>query len=50
MRDEFDAKKGELETQISDLLGDVWTIDIDPKVIAPYHTKDTENNLGRVLY
>ncbi len=49
VRDEFDAKRPDLEKRVSDLLGASWTIDIDPKNIAPYHTDSTANQLGTVL-
>jgi hypothetical protein len=49
VRDEFDAKRPDLEKRISDFLGASWTIDIDPKNIAPYHTDSTANQLGTVL-
>ncbi|RDL38749.1 Uncharacterized protein BP5553_03089 [Venustampulla echinocandica] len=36
VRDEWDNKKGDLESQISTLLGTPWTFDINPLAIYPY--------------
>lgn len=36
MRDEWEAKKPELEKKISDILGVAWTIDINPNQIYAY--------------
>lgn len=36
VRDGFEVSKPDLEKQISDLTGEAWTIDIEPKNIAPY--------------
>ncbi|EGY21980.1 hypothetical protein VD0002_g1937 [Verticillium dahliae] len=37
IRDEWDNKKSDYEKQLSDLLGETWTIDINPNAIWPYH-------------
>ncbi|KAK3938769.1 hypothetical protein QBC46DRAFT_389567 [Diplogelasinospora grovesii] len=37
VRDEWDNKKADCETQLSDILGETWTIDINPNAIWPYH-------------
>ncbi|KAM0431009.1 hypothetical protein ACHAPT_005643 [Fusarium lateritium] len=36
IRDSWENKKEEWEKKLSDLLGESWTIDIDPKTIYPY--------------
>ncbi|XWX01171.1 hypothetical protein V2A60_009197 [Cordyceps javanica] len=38
IRDNWESKKEENEKEISDILGEKWTIDIDPKNIYPYGT------------
>ncbi|KAK0624822.1 hypothetical protein B0T17DRAFT_590633 [Bombardia bombarda] len=37
VRDEWDNNKEALEKQLTDLLGETWTIDIAPNAIWPYH-------------
>ncbi|KAH6695269.1 hypothetical protein F5X68DRAFT_257950 [Plectosphaerella plurivora] len=37
IRDEWDNNKADFEKQLSDLLGETWTIDINPNAIWPYH-------------
>ncbi|KAJ3493451.1 hypothetical protein NLG97_g4721 [Lecanicillium saksenae] len=36
IRDNWESKQAESEKEISDILGEKWTIDIDPKNIYPY--------------
>ncbi|ATY63473.1 hypothetical protein A9K55_009044 [Cordyceps militaris] len=36
IRDNWESKKEESEKQLSSILGETWTIDIDPKNIYPY--------------
>lgn len=36
MRDEWDNKKAELEAQMSKMLGETWTFDVNPLAIYPY--------------
>ena len=36
VRDNWENKKEDLEKQISNILGETWTINIDPKAIWPY--------------
>ena len=40
VRDEWDSKKSDYEAQISELLGEAWTISIDPAEIWPYGDDD----------
>ena len=50
VRDEFESKKEGLEKQLSDLLGETWTVDFDPKAIWPYHNNGyAETSLGDCL-
>ncbi|KAM7202728.1 hypothetical protein V8F33_002654 [Rhypophila sp. PSN 637] len=37
VRDEYEHNKADLEKQLSELLGETWTIDITPNAIWPYH-------------
>ncbi|KAK3329885.1 hypothetical protein B0H66DRAFT_40504 [Apodospora peruviana] len=37
LRDEWENHKADLEKQLSELLGEIWTIDINPNAIWPYH-------------
>ncbi len=37
VRDEWDSKKPDYEKQLSDILGTVWTIDINPNAIWLYY-------------
>jgi hypothetical protein len=36
IRDDWDSKKGDFESRLSEVLGETWTIDIDPLQIWPY--------------
>jgi hypothetical protein len=40
VRDEWDSKKSDYEAQLTDLLGEAWTINIDPAQIWPYGEED----------
>ncbi|KAK0657020.1 hypothetical protein B0T16DRAFT_50502 [Cercophora newfieldiana] len=37
VRDEWDNNKADLEKQLSDVLGEPWTIEVNPLAIWPYH-------------
>lgn len=37
VRDEYENNKADLESQLSELLGTAWTLDITPTAIWPYH-------------
>jgi hypothetical protein len=37
VRDEWDNNKADLEQQLSEVLGETWTIDVNPNAIWPYH-------------
>lgn len=37
VRDEWDNNKADFEKQLSELLGETWTIDINPNAVWPYH-------------
>ena len=39
LRDNWDAKKPELEKELSDILGEPWTIEVDPLQIYAYATE-----------
>ncbi|KAH7347659.1 hypothetical protein B0T11DRAFT_143395 [Plectosphaerella cucumerina] len=39
IRDEWDNNKADFEKQLSELLGETWTIDINPNAIWPYHNE-----------
>ncbi|RSM20603.1 hypothetical protein CDV31_000581 [Fusarium ambrosium] len=41
IRDGWENKKEEWEKKLSDLLGESWTIDIDPKALYPYAEADS---------
>lgn len=36
MRDNWESKKEEFDKQLSDVLGESWTFDIDAKNVYPY--------------
>jgi len=51
VRDEWDAKKADLEKNLSEALGTEWTIEADPLAIYPYATSDWgKNSIGSVLH
>lgn len=37
MRDEWDNNKADLEKQLSTVLEDTWTVEVNPLAIWPYH-------------
>ncbi|EEU36026.1 uncharacterized protein NECHADRAFT_85382 [Fusarium vanettenii 77-13-4] len=51
IREKWDPKKPEYETEISDILGEPWIIDIDPHKIWPYAEEDSwaERYTGEVM-
>lgn len=52
VRDSWDNKKPELESQLADLLGVPWTFDINPLIIWPYAEEGSygHNSLGDCIY
>jgi hypothetical protein len=46
VRDEWEAARPNLEKQLSELLGETWTVDIDPNVIYPYGDPSCKEQLG----
>lgn len=51
LRDDYESKKGEMEKKLSELLGEAWTISINPNAIYPYAAPDSyaDRNLGSCL-
>ncbi|KAI0424106.1 hypothetical protein F5Y09DRAFT_348065 [Xylaria sp. FL1042] len=52
VRDDWDAKKGEIEAKITALLGTEWTIDVNPNQVYAYATEDkpyARENLGACI-
>ncbi|KAJ9148622.1 hypothetical protein NKR23_g4787 [Pleurostoma richardsiae] len=50
IRDNWESKKGDLETELSDVLGTKWTVEIDPKSIWPYAKEGyAHESLGNCL-
>jgi hypothetical protein len=50
VRDEWEAKKPDLEKQLSELLGEAWTFDVNPQAIWPYATDSfAKDRLGSCL-
>lgn len=41
VREKWDPKKPEFEAEILEILGEPWTIDIDPHKIWPYAEEDS---------
>ena len=52
VRDSWENKKGEIEEQISTLLGEKWTFDINPLAIYPYAEEGSYGNtaLGNCIF
>ncbi|KAI0197016.1 hypothetical protein F4808DRAFT_299435 [Astrocystis sublimbata] len=52
LRDEWEAKKGDLETKLSTILGVGWTIEVVPNQIYAYAESSSyaQQNLGACLY
>jgi len=46
VRDEFDSKKPDFEKQLSDILGQKWTIDVDTAALWPYAARTNEQTLN----
>ncbi|EPE05230.1 hypothetical protein F503_03835 [Ophiostoma piceae UAMH 11346] len=50
IRDNWENKKAEFETKISEKLGTAWTIDVNPLAIFPYASNDyAKESLGSLL-
>jgi len=50
IRDEWENKKSEMETQISEALGGDWKFDINPNALFPYATDDwAKQSLGSCI-
>ncbi|KAI0803471.1 hypothetical protein GGR55DRAFT_662736 [Xylaria sp. FL0064] len=52
VRDDWDAKKGEIEAKLTEILGTEWTIDVDPKQVLAYATEErsyAKQNLGACI-
>jgi len=52
VRDSWENKKGEIEEQISTLLGEKWKFDINPLAIYPYAEEGSYGNtaLGNCIF
>ncbi|KAI0409299.1 hypothetical protein F4802DRAFT_243833 [Xylaria palmicola] len=52
VRDDWDAKKGNLETKLSEILGTAWTVDVNPNQVFAYSDKSAyaKENLGACLH
>ena len=52
VRDSWENKKGEIEEQISTLLGEKWKFDINPLAIFPYAAEDSygHRSLGDCIF
>jgi hypothetical protein len=53
VRDDWDAKKEELEKKLSGILGVAWTVDVNPNQIFAYAKDDNgyaRQNLGSCIY
>ena len=49
VRDEYEAKKEQNETELSKILGETWKIEINPLAIFPYCEEGRKNQLGYIL-
>lgn len=51
VREKWDPKKPEFEEAISEILGESWTVDIDPHKIWPYAEEDSwaKSSTGEVM-
>ncbi|KAK2746325.1 hypothetical protein FQN57_003207 [Myotisia sp. PD_48] len=50
VRDEWESNKPDLENQLSELLSEAWTIDINPSAIWPYHNDGyAKDSLGSCI-
>ncbi|KAI0969034.1 hypothetical protein F4678DRAFT_463787 [Xylaria arbuscula] len=53
VRDDWDAKKGDLQAKYTELLGTEWTIDVNPNQVYAYATEErsyAKENLGNLLF
>jgi len=51
VRDEWEAKKPELEERVSKALGETWTISVNPNLLyANTDDEDRKSNIGSVIY
>ncbi|KAI0445183.1 hypothetical protein F4803DRAFT_508803 [Xylaria telfairii] len=52
LRDDWDAKKGGIESKLSEILGVAWTINVNPNQIYAYSDSSAyaKENLGACLY
>ncbi|KAI1424277.1 hypothetical protein F5Y12DRAFT_715423 [Xylaria sp. FL1777] len=53
VRDDWDAKKGDIQAKITELLGVEWTIDVNPNQVYAYATEDkryARENLGSCIH
>jgi len=49
VRDGYDSNKAKHESEISELLGETWTVDVDPLVVFPYCAEDQKARLGTII-
>ncbi|KAK1770102.1 hypothetical protein QBC33DRAFT_312241 [Phialemonium atrogriseum] len=50
VRDEWDNNKADIEKQLSDLLGEAWTFEVNPNAIWPYHNDGyAKDSLGSCI-
>lgn len=52
VRDDWDAKKGDIESKLSEILGVAWTINVNPHQIYAYSDSSAyaKENLGSCLH
>ncbi|KEY65341.1 hypothetical protein S7711_01852 [Stachybotrys chartarum IBT 7711] len=52
IRDEWESKKGDLETQLSELLGESWTLEASPNALFPYGEEGSyaRQSTGAMIY
>lgn len=53
VRDDWDAKKGDLETKFTEILGTKWTIDVNPNQVFAYAGEErsyARENLGACIH
>jgi hypothetical protein len=52
VRDEWEKKKADFESELAVLLGTPWTIDINPLALYPYAEENSwaSNSLGNVIF
>jgi hypothetical protein len=50
VRDEWDNNKADLEKQLSEFLGETWTLEVNPNAIWPYHNEGyAKESLGSCI-